>query len=136
LALANPLHLRDLIEKYPQAPIVLLHASYPYCRESSYLISVYCNVFADYSLIQLVASKSGMRESLKMLLELAPTTKILYASDAHSIPELYYCGAKNAKCILKEVLENAILEGDINNEEALEIANQILHKNATKLYKL
>nr|CAG8568736.1 2335_t:CDS:10 [Entrophospora candida] len=34
LLLANPLHLRPLIEKFPDVKIVLLHSSYPYTREA------------------------------------------------------------------------------------------------------
>ena len=40
---ANPLHLRFLLEdnRFRDAPIILLHASYPYTREAGYLASVY-----------------------------------------------------------------------------------------------
>ena len=39
LRLANPLHLRPLLEsgRLGQSPLVLLHASYPYAREAAYL---------------------------------------------------------------------------------------------------
>ena len=35
-----------------------------------------------------------MRLVIAQLMELAPTEKLMYASDAHYIPELFYVGAK------------------------------------------
>lgn len=46
LRLANPLHLRTLLEdkRFSKCRIVLLHASYPFSKEASYLASVYPQV--------------------------------------------------------------------------------------------
>jgi predicted TIM-barrel fold metal-dependent hydrolase len=46
LELANPLHLRAVLEhpNYTQCRVVLLHGSYPFMREASYLASVYPQV--------------------------------------------------------------------------------------------
>ncbi|XAR62384.1 hypothetical protein NMG60_11017118 [Bertholletia excelsa] len=46
LRLSNPLHLRALLEdkRLSKIPIVLLHASYPFSKEASYLASVYPRV--------------------------------------------------------------------------------------------
>ena len=41
LRLGNPLYMRSLLEdrRFRNAPIVLLHASYPYAQEAGYLSS-------------------------------------------------------------------------------------------------
>ena len=44
---ANPAYMRNLIEAYPKAKIVLLHSGYPYTREAGYLATVYDNVYLD-----------------------------------------------------------------------------------------
>lgn len=46
LRLANPLHLRSVLEdkRFTNCRIVLLHASYPFSKEASYLSSVYNQV--------------------------------------------------------------------------------------------
>ena len=46
LRLSNPLHLRTLLEdkRFEKCRIVLLHASYPFSKEASYLSSVYPQV--------------------------------------------------------------------------------------------
>jgi uncharacterized protein len=137
LRLANPLYLRHLLEspQYHDAPIVLLHASYPYMREAGYLASVYPQVYLDFGLAVPFLSVSGMRDTIRQLLELTPTTKLMYASDAHSIPELYYLGAKWGRQLLGEVLSQAVIDSDITVPEAEIIAAAILRENALSLYQ-
>jgi uncharacterized protein len=136
LRLANPLHLRSLLElpQYRHAPIVLLHAAYPYMREAGYLASVYPQVYLDFGLAVPSLSVSGMREAIRQLLELTPTTKLMYSSDAHSIPELYYLAAKWGRQLLAEVLDQAIEDSDLSVNEAEAIATAILRENALSLY--
>lgn len=136
LRLANPLNLRYLIEcpEYKDAPLVLLHASYPYMREAGYLASMYPQVYLDFGLAVPFLSVAGMRNTIRQLLELIPTTKLMYSSDAHSIPELYYLGAKWGRQLLGEVLDEAIKDTDITVKEAEEIALAILRENALSLY--
>ena len=50
LRVANPLHLRTVIERYPRLPLVLLHAGWPYYRELTHLAAIYPNVWLDLSL--------------------------------------------------------------------------------------
>ncbi|WP_341524698.1 amidohydrolase family protein [Nostoc sp. UHCC 0302] len=137
LRLANPLYLRSLLEssEYRNAPLVLLHASYPYMQEAGYLASVYPQVYLDFGLAVPFLSVSGMRETIRQLLELTPTSKLMYSSDAHSIPELYYLGAKWGRQALGEVLEQAIKDSDITASEAEAIAIAILRENAIALYQ-
>ena len=138
LSLANPLHLRDVLEEpyFQEVPIVLLHAAYPFCREAAYLASVYPQVYVDYGLAVPFLSVSGMKKTLQMLLELAPTSKLLFSSDAHFIPELYYLGAKWGRQALGLVLEQAHRDGDLSIQEADQIAVDILRGNAAQLYQL
>jgi predicted TIM-barrel fold metal-dependent hydrolase len=134
---ANPLYLRPLLEdnRYRDAKFILLHASYPYVREAGYLASIYPQVYLDVGLAVPFLSVAGMRETVGMLLELAPTSKLMYSSDAHFIPELYYLGAKWGRESLGNVLEQGLREGDLIAKEAEEIAIAILHNNARQLYQ-
>ncbi|MBI1249377.1 amidohydrolase family protein [bacterium] len=138
LRLANPLHLRPLLEnrRYRGAPIVLLHASYPFMREAGYLASVYPNVYVDMGLAVPMLSVSGMRRALQGLLELAPFSKLMYSSDAHLIPELYYLAAKWGRIILGAALEEAVRDTDLTATEADEVAEAVLRGNARTLYHL
>ncbi len=138
LRLSNPLHLRFLLEdnRFRNAPIVLLHTSYPYTREAGYLASVYPNVYISFGLVIPSLSVAGMRCVVRELMELAPISKLMYSSDAHLIPDLYYLGAKWGRKVLGEVLDESVKDGDLTVKETEEIAVDILRRNACNIYRL
>jgi hypothetical protein len=137
LRLANPLHLRPLLEDpgFRQAPVVLLHAAYPFMREAGYLAAVYPHVYVDFGSAVPFLSTAGMRRVVQMLIELSPTSKVMYSSNAHLIPELYYLGAKCGRTVLGTVLEQAVEDADLTVKEAEEGAIAILSDNAQRLYR-
>lgn len=138
LRLANPLHLRPLLEdhRYRGASFILLHASYPFAREAGYLASVYPHVYLDLGLAVPYLSVSGMQRTVRELLELAPFTKLMYASDAHHIPELYYLAARWGRTVLGDALVEAVRDSDLTATEAEEVAEAALRGNARRLYRL
>lgn len=120
LTSANPALLKPVIERFPETSFVLLHC-YPYVREAGWLAHVYANVFFDVSLtIPFVARPV---EALRQALELAPVSKLLYASDAARSPELYFLAAKR----WRELLADELDERD---------ARAVLRENALSLYRL
>jgi len=137
LRLANPLHLRRIFEdeRFKAVPIMLLHASYPFAREAGYLAAVYPNAYLDLGLAVPFLSVSGMRAATRALLELAPTTKLLYSSDAHLIPELFYLGATWGRRVLGECLDEAVRDGDLTATEADGVAESVLRGNARRVYQ-
>jgi predicted TIM-barrel fold metal-dependent hydrolase len=135
LLLANPLHLRPLLqsERFSNVPFVLLHASYPYTRELSYLASVYANVFMDLSLaIPYIAA--DIPNLVQSALSLAPTSKVLFSTDAYSIPEIFWIAARWGRWGIGAVLEKWLAAGIISTDEVDQISNQILHGNAEAVY--
>lgn len=136
LRLSNPLHLRPIFEDrhYRKAPIVLLHAGYPFVRETAYLAAVYPHVYVDYGLTVPMLSVAGMRAVVRMLLEQVPTSKLLFSTDAHYFPELYALGAKWGRNALAHALDLAVTDGDLSSTEADAAAHAVLRDNAHKLY--
>lgn len=141
LLTSNPALLRPLIEAsldnpaYRGARIVLLHASYPYTREASYLASVYPHVFVDVSLAN--PFLVGMVPTIwRELLALAPAAKILYGSDSSIIPEHLWLGALLGRRSLGTVLGELIDTGMLSTSEALDAAEAILNGVARVLYGL
>jgi Predicted metal-dependent hydrolase of the TIM-barrel fold len=134
---SNPLHLRPLLESghYTNVPFVLLHASYPYVRELAYLAAVYANVHADVGLaIPHVAAE--IPAMLRQLLGLAPTSKVVYSSDASQIPELYWLAARWGRRGLGTVLDELVALGALDAAQALEVGRRVLGGNAARIYGL
>lgn len=136
LRTSNPLHLRPIFEDATlrRAPIVLLHAGYPFTREGGYLAAVYPNAYLDLGLALPYLSRSGMRFAARAALELAPIGKIMFSTDAHLIPETFYLGARCGREVIAEVLSEAVADGDLSPAEADAAAWDILHRNAARLY--
>ena len=134
---ANPLHLRPLLGggRYARVPFVLLHASYPYVRELGYLAAMYANVYADVGLAipHLSAEIPAM---LRQLLGLAPTSKVVYSSDASQIPELYWLAARWGRRGLGTVLDELVALGALDADEALAMGRRVLGENAAGIYGL
>jgi uncharacterized protein len=123
----EPGYLKPLIERFRETPFVLLHC-YPFVREAGWLAHVYGNVYFDLSLT--IPHVSRPAEAIREALELAPVSKLLYASDAARTPELYYLAAKWWRESLAIVLPELLGDG------AHEAAECILRGNARELYRL
>ncbi len=134
LRLANPLHLRPLLqeEALRGASFVLLH-TYPYCREAGYLASLYSNVFVDLSLT-IPFTAHGGTPALRAALELAPTSKVMLATDAFSFPELFYLGSLYIRQSLESALRTLQADGWLEAKQAERAARQMLYENAASLY--
>ena len=92
-------------------------------------------MYVDLSLgVPLTAAGSSAR--FAEALELAPTSKVLFATDAHSIPELFYLGALHGRRALAACLEQMVSEEYLTPAEAETTAHQILWQNAQAVYGL
>jgi uncharacterized protein len=125
MARADPSHLKPVLERFRETPFVLLHC-YPFVREAGWLAHVYGNVWFDLSLT--IPHVSRPAEMMRQALELAPVSKLLYASDAARTPELYYLAAKWWREALAEVLPELL------DDDAEPAARRILRENALELY--
>ena len=80
LGLSNPSHLQNFIKAYPDVPIVLLHASYPFTTEAGYLASVYSNVWLDIGEVFPFVSQDGQERVIRDALDLCPSEKLLWST--------------------------------------------------------
>jgi hypothetical protein len=134
---ANPLYMRPILQsdKFRQVPFVLLHAAYPYVRELGYLAAMYPNVYMDISL----AIPFITTEIPRMIHEafgLTPLTKILYSSDAFSIPEIFWIANKWGRAALEKVLTEIVQVGALTVAQARRAGEQILNGNSRQVYGL
>jgi hypothetical protein len=131
---ANPLHLRPLIEK-TRCPLVLLHAGWPFYRELAHLAAIYSHVWLDLSLAVPFAT-SGIPTMIRDVLGMAPFSKVLFATDAFTMPEIFWLAARWGRWGLGKILDEFIAEGFLGADEAYQVAEAILGGNAQQLYGL
>ncbi|EPS38122.1 hypothetical protein H072_8129 [Dactylellina haptotyla CBS 200.50] len=133
---SNPILLQKFIEEFPTLPIVLLHAAYPYTREAGFLASVYDNVYLDFGLVFPLVSQEGQESVVKQVLELTPSTKAMWSTDAASFGERYYLAIQQMRVVLKKIM------GEIHAKESVGIPNlskivaDVLFNTANRLYGL
>jgi uncharacterized protein len=125
---ADPSFLKPLLERFAATPFVLLHC-YPFVREAGWLAHVYANVFFDLSLT--IPHVARPEQALAEALELAPLSKVMYASDAARTPELYFLAAARWRDALAAVLPEMLGSA----AEAERAARMILRENALALYR-
>jgi predicted TIM-barrel fold metal-dependent hydrolase len=131
---ANPLHLRPLIED-ARCPLVLLHAGWPFYREAAHLAAIYPNVWLDLSLAIPFAT-TGIPTMLGDILGMAPFSKVMFATDAFTMPEIFWLAARWGRWGLGRVLDEFIAESFLSPDEAWAAAEAILGDNARRLYNL
>ena len=134
LRTANPLHLRSLIEQ-SRCPLVLLHAGWPFYREAAHLAALYPHVWLDLSLAIPFAT-SGIPTMLREVLGMAPFSKVMFATDAFTMPEIFWLAARWGRWGLGRILDEFIAEGFLTSQEVWPAAEAILGDNARSLYNL
>ncbi len=131
----NPILMTPILNETELSDVqfVLVHGGYPYCAEAGYMTSSYPNVALDLSLMIPWAS-IGAARCIEETLEFAPTAKVMYGSDGIRTPELYWIGAHIARGALARVLGRLMDDEILDREEAREVAQDILHRNAERIY--
>jgi len=138
MRLGNPLQLRDVLERrdYYTMPIVLLHESYPYTQLGAYLAAVYPHVYFDLSYAIPFVDKLEMLAFTRQALSVAPVSKLMFSTDGIHIPEMHWVGALRGRSVIGQVLDEMIDADEIDEGQAYDLAQQILHDNAYTIYQL
>ncbi|PNY30073.1 Protein fluG [Tolypocladium capitatum] len=136
LTSSSPSHLQDFIREYPTVPIVLLHSGYPFVRETGYLAAMYSNVYADIGEVFPFLSRDGQEGVVRQILELCPSSKILWSTDGHWFPETYFLAVMQMREVLETVLCSYVRKGDLGWRQAVRFVEDILFHNSNNIYKL
>lgn len=115
-------------------PILLLH-NYPFHRHAAYLAQVFEHVFVDAGLI---THNAGFRAPaiLAELLEIAPFGKVLFATDAYGLAELYHLGTALFRRGLSDFVRAALAAGAMSEVDAVRLCALVGHENAKRIYRL
>ncbi|MFE4200823.1 amidohydrolase family protein [Aneurinibacillus aneurinilyticus] len=133
---ASPSFLLDMLrnKKYRDTKVHLVHGGYPWMEEAAFIVSILPNVYMDISL-QTPFAGHGVERIISQVFEMAPFHKVMYGSDAFTIPEMNWLGVHLFKECLERVLMDWIRKNYMNEEVALHIAELVLHKNFENAYR-
>ncbi len=132
----NPLLLKNFLklEEVSKIPVILIHGGFPYTAEAAWLASVFPNVYFELSTPFPPTFLPALgRRRFRDVLEIVPTSRIIYGSDAIETPENHWLSARMAKQALGEALGDLVAEGTMDEDEARKGGAQILDSNGREL---
>lgn len=115
-------------------PIVLLHC-YPYIRQAAILCQVFSHIWMDTSLAVAhagYASGALIREAFEM----APFSRLLFASDAFGLAEIYLAGSRLWRRGVTAIAQEWVDEEVMTRARAMDIVTRIGRSNGVNLYGL
>lgn len=121
-------------DAYYRSHIVFLHCSYPNTRNVAVMANTYPNIWADMAQVLPWAS-FNFAQIVEEIIAMAPNTKIMFGTGSHNHPELIWMSSKIAKSALEFTMENCVKRGVLTIPQAVETAEQLLYKNALRLYR-
>jgi predicted TIM-barrel fold metal-dependent hydrolase len=134
---ADPFRIVSLLRQpeFIQARIVLLHGAYPWIQHAAAVAHALPHVWVDLSwTTPWIAQR--IVECYRDAIGMMPLSKLMIGSGGHGTPEIAWLSAKTAKIALKAVLEDNLRMGLLEQQQAEEIGQMILHDNAARLYGL
>ena len=131
----NPALLNNLFLEYKQTRFDLYHAGYPYAGECGILAKYFPNVWADLAWVHII-SAAGTRQILRDWLDLIPANKIIgFGGDLQNV-ELVYGHLYEARRNIAQVLAERVARGEDTEDEAIQIAQYLLHDSPQEAFRL
>lgn len=131
LGQSSPLPLLDLARRYPRMAIVQLHC-WPFLQEAGWLAKQLPNVYIDTCWLPIL-NPTYYQQALQGWCSYVPTDKILCSHDATSV-EMAAGSAFFVRTILAEILDAQQQTLKVSTQVVYDVAKQLLHDNAAKLY--
>jgi predicted TIM-barrel fold metal-dependent hydrolase len=78
----------------------------------------------------------GIPAMLRDILGMAPFSKVLFATDAFTMPEIYWVAARWGRWGLTQALGDLVAQGLLTEAEAYQAIKDILGDNARRLYQV
>lgn len=133
---ASPSFLLDTLrdKKYSETLVHLVHGGYPWVEEAAFIVSILPNVYMDISL-QNPFVGHGVSRIISQVFEFAPFDKVMYGSDAFTVPEMNWIGVQLFKECFEEVLSHWVDKKYMSTETAQYIGEMVLYRNFEQVYK-
>jgi predicted TIM-barrel fold metal-dependent hydrolase len=140
---SNPLLLEQVFNDptLRDTTFVIIHGGWPFAKQTAAML-LKPNVYADFSAIAFLIYPRELSEVIRSWLEIQPQ-KVMFGTDAFDVghmllnwEEFTWLGTDSSRRALALALTGMMNDGEITNQQAVEIARKVLRENAIKLYKL
>ncbi|MFE4898032.1 amidohydrolase family protein [Peribacillus butanolivorans] len=133
---ASPSFLIEMLrdKKYSETKVHLVHGGYPWIEEAAFIVSILPNVYMDISLQNPFAGH-GVKRILDQVFEFAPFDKVMYGSDAFTVPEMNWLGVHLFKECFEQVLNSWVKADYMDSETAQTIGEMVLYRNFENVYR-
>lgn len=105
VTLGNPMQLEELLIRHPKLRVYIMHAGWPYQRETIAIMYMYPQVYADLAVINWVIPREEFHEYLKGLMRAGMGKRLMFGSDQMVWPDaigLAIQGIESAKFLTVE----------------------------------
>lgn len=118
---ANPLQLEDILFKYPDLRLFIMHGGWPYVDDVKAMMYEHPNLYVDIGVINWILPQEELNTYLKSLINSGFGDRIMYGTDQMVWPELITIGIQS-----------------VNNADflTLEQKEDIFFNNAAKFLRL
>ncbi len=118
---ANPLQLENVLVKFPNVKVYIMHGAWPYVEDLKALMYAHPNVYIDVSVVNWILPQEELNSYLKSLINAGYGNRIMFGSDQMTWPQVISVGI--------ESINNA-------NFLTLEQKEDIFYNNAAKFLGL
>jgi predicted TIM-barrel fold metal-dependent hydrolase len=130
---SNPMLFVDLIAANPRTKFILFHGGFPWVGETGVIVMRHTpHVWID-SVWLPTLSYSTAKRAFHEWLEVMPSNRIMWGADCTHAEGIYGATEFTRRC-LAEVLAEKVDRGDLTEEHALRIGQQVLRDNALELF--
>jgi len=105
VTLGNPILLEELLIRHPKLRVYIMHAGWPYQRETIAIMYMYPQVYADLAVINWAIPRAEFHEYLKGLIRAGMEKRLMFGSDQMVWPEaigLAVQGIESAKFLTSD----------------------------------
>ena len=129
---SNPMLLVDLIAANPKTKFVLFHGGFPWVGETGVIAMRHKNVWIDSVWLPQLSYTMAKR-AYQEWLEVMPSDRIMWGADTIQAEGIYAATVWTRQC-LSEALAEKVQRGELREEHAVRIGQQVMRDNALKLF--
>ena len=95
IAMADPLHVEDLLARHPKLRLYIMHAGYPYLGETLAIMNAFPALYADVAAINWLLPTAEFQHYLERLMVAGMGKRLMYGTDGIVWPDAFAMAIRN-----------------------------------------